>query len=110
LVYAKELEGKSKLLSYRRVSELLREIKQAGFLTSKTGSSGRYGFGSQYRLTISPEMTLRPYPRLFERCKKMRDDYYNLKNNPDIKYVRDYRLKFDKYLAEKEWAERFGWD
>ena len=108
--YAKELEGKSKLLSYRRVSELLREIKQAGFLTSKTGSSGRHGFGSQYRLTISPEMTLRRYPRLFERCKKMRDDYYNLKNNPDIKYVRDYRLKFDKYLAEKEWAERFGWD
>jgi len=108
--YAKELKGKSKLLSYRRVSELLREIKQAGFLTSSTASSGRHGYGTQYRLTIAPELILKLYPRLFERCKKMKEDYYNLKNNPDIKYERDYRLKFDKYEAEKKYAEYFGWD
>jgi len=108
--YAQQIRNKCKPLSYRRISELLGEIEQAGFLDSATRSYGRHGFGTQYRLKISPEMIIKYFPDVFEKCKKMKEDYYNLKNNPENKYVRDVGLKFDKYEAEKGWAEHFGWD
>lgn len=48
-------EGK-KPLTNRRVSELLTELVNTGLATSQTLSSGRRGYGTQYRLTVSPEI------------------------------------------------------
>jgi archaeal cell division control protein 6 len=44
----------STLVKYRRVSEIIREIETAGFLVSRVGSTGRHGYGKQYRLQVSP--------------------------------------------------------
>jgi len=44
-----------KPLMYRRVSELLTELENTGLVTSQTGSRGRRGYGSQYKLTAPPE-------------------------------------------------------
>lgn len=44
----------SNLLKYRRVSEIIREIENTGFLESRVGSTGRPGYGKQHRLKISP--------------------------------------------------------
>ncbi|MGI0049565.1 MAG: Cdc6/Cdc18 family protein, partial [Nitrososphaera sp.] len=43
-------------LTYRRVSELLIELENSGFAVSQTSSKGRHGYGTQYRLTVSPEI------------------------------------------------------
>jgi len=46
----------TKPLSYRRVSELLTELENTGLAVSQTSSKGRHGYGTQYKLTVSPEM------------------------------------------------------
>lgn len=46
----------TKLLSYRRVSELLKELENVGLAVSKTSSRGRYGYGNQHKLKIAPEV------------------------------------------------------
>jgi len=43
-------------LSYRRVSELLVELENTGLVVSQTGSKGRHGYGSQYKLLQAPEI------------------------------------------------------
>ena len=45
---------KTKPLSYRRVTDLLVELKNSGLLISKTQSRGRGGYGTEYRLCFSP--------------------------------------------------------
>ncbi|MGI0087336.1 MAG: Cdc6/Cdc18 family protein [Nitrosotalea sp.] len=47
------LDG-ANLLTYRRVSEIIREIENTGFLISQESSRGRRGYGKQYKLTVSP--------------------------------------------------------
>jgi|SRR5581483_5403718 len=54
--YCGLLQKGTKPLSYRRVSELLTELENTGLVSSQTLSKGRHGYGSQYRLTVSPEM------------------------------------------------------
>lgn len=95
-------------LSYRRISDLLNELEQAGIVMSSTRSHGRYGYGKKYQLTIPPETIGLMSPELFEKWKIMKEKYYNLKNNPDLKYNRDYRLKFDRFEGLKEYRKTFG--
>lgn len=54
--YAKLLSKGTKPLSYRRVSDLLAELENSGLVVSQTGSKGRHGYGTQYKLVVSPEM------------------------------------------------------
>lgn len=54
--YCGLLQKGVKPLSYRRVSELLTELENTGLVVSQTLSKGRHGYGSQYRLAVSPEM------------------------------------------------------
>ncbi len=54
--YCSILEKGKKPLSYRRVSELLTELENTGLVLSQTSSKGRHGYGTQYKLVISPEM------------------------------------------------------
>ena len=42
-------------LTYRRIAELLTELENMGLVTSHTGSKGRKGYGTQYKLVVPPE-------------------------------------------------------
>ena len=53
--YRMILRKEAKPLTYRRVSELLVELQNTGIAMSQTASSGRHGYGTQYRLAVSPE-------------------------------------------------------
>jgi len=53
--YAKILSKDTKQLTYRRISEFLIELQNTGILTSQTGSKGRHGYGTQFKLLVSPE-------------------------------------------------------
>jgi archaeal cell division control protein 6 len=46
----------SKQLTYRRFSELLTELENMGLVVSHTSSKGRRGYGTQYKLVVSPEI------------------------------------------------------
>jgi cell division control protein 6 len=54
--YCTIIPKETKPLTYRRVSELLNEVENTGLAVSQTSSRGRHGYGTQYKLTISPEM------------------------------------------------------
>ncbi|MGI0047070.1 MAG: Cdc6/Cdc18 family protein [Nitrosotalea sp.] len=45
----------AKPLGERRASEILTEIKNSGLVISQTASHGRGGYGTSYKLTVSPE-------------------------------------------------------
>lgn len=47
-------------LSYRRVSDLLKDLENMGIVISRTGSKGRYGYGNEYKLTLPAEI-IGPY-------------------------------------------------
>ena len=53
--YKMLLDDKTKPLTYRRVSDLLSELKESGLAVSTTGSRGRHGYGTQYKLLVEPE-------------------------------------------------------
>ena len=53
--YCKIIAKDTKPLTYRRVSELLVELENTGLVVSQTSSKGRHGYGTQYKLTVSPE-------------------------------------------------------
>lgn len=54
--YDKVWRDHAKPLTYRRVSEIIREIEGAGLLISQESSKGRHGYGKQYKLVISPNV------------------------------------------------------
>lgn len=54
--YDKVWRDNAKPLTYRRVSEIIREIEGAGLLISQESSKGRHGYGKQYKLVISPNV------------------------------------------------------
>lgn len=54
--YQKILGDREKPLSYRRISELLVDLSNSGITVSQTSSKGRHGYGTQFKLTIPPEM------------------------------------------------------
>lgn len=54
--YRTILAKDAKPLGYRRVSELLTELENTGLVISQTSSHGRHGYGTQYKLGVSPGM------------------------------------------------------
>ncbi len=105
----KKLLAKEKMpLTYRRIFDLLNELEQAGIVISSTESRGRYGFGKQFQLTIPPEIIGLRDPEQFEKWKDMKENYYDLQNNPDLKYNRNYRLRFDRFEGQKDFLKFFG--
>jgi len=43
-------------VSYRRFSELLKDLENTGIITSKTGSRGQKGYRSEFSLIVDPEI------------------------------------------------------
>ena len=58
--YKEMLEKNIKPLSYRRIADLLVELKNTGLISSRTISRGRAGYGTEYRLCFAPHM-IGPY-------------------------------------------------
>ncbi|HSB57678.1 MAG TPA: AAA family ATPase [Nitrosopumilaceae archaeon] len=54
--YCKIVQKDTKPLGYRRISELLIELENTGLVVSQTGSKGRHGYGTQYKLVVSPDV------------------------------------------------------
>ncbi len=54
--YSKMMAEGTKPLSYRRIVDLLVELENTGLVISRTLSRGRYGYGTEYKLKLSPEM------------------------------------------------------
>ena len=50
--YAKYLD--SEPVSYRRCSELLKDLENTGLVVSKTGSKGQKGYSSEFQLVMDP--------------------------------------------------------
>ncbi|MDF2430367.1 MAG: hypothetical protein OPY05_07245 [Nitrosopumilus sp.] len=50
--YAKYLD--SEPVSYRRCSELLKDLENTGILVSRAYSRGRGGYGKEYKLKVDP--------------------------------------------------------
>ena len=50
------ISNDGKQLTYRRFSELLTELENMGLVVSHTSSKGRHGYGTQYKLVVSPEI------------------------------------------------------
>jgi archaeal cell division control protein 6 len=53
--YTLILKENIKPLTYRRIAELLTELENMGLVISHTSSKGRRGYGTQYKLVVSPE-------------------------------------------------------
>lgn len=90
-------------LSYRRISDLLVELKNTGLVHSRTISRGRAGYGTEYRLLFSPHM-VGPYvgKEWWDRVvsKKLRKDTANAlldRLKPRSRRQSSYNSIFKKY-------------
>lgn len=53
--YKTMLQKDTRPLSYRRFSEILKDLENTGLITSHTRSSGRKGYGSEFKLNVLPD-------------------------------------------------------
>lgn len=104
--YCRFLKEDEKSLSYRRISDLLSELEQAGFVISRTESKGRHGYGKQYRMTYPPEPILQTDPEKFKEYKGIKKEYYDLTHDP--KYKGSFHLKWERFYNEKKWRWYVG--
>ncbi|QLH04207.1 hypothetical protein C5F49_01935 [Nitrosopumilus oxyclinae] len=107
-VYSNVLPEDKKNLGYRRVSDLLNELAQAGILESSTKTLGRYGSGKMYRLKFPADIIGKYFPEKFVLWEQMKNEYYSVNHDPDVKYNRDPRLKFDRFEGIKKYQELLG--
>jgi cell division control protein 6 len=54
--YTKIISKDLKALLYRRMVDLLVEVENSGLVTSRTLSRGRGGYGTEYRMKVSPDI------------------------------------------------------
>lgn len=54
--YQSLLQKETKPLTYRRFSEILKDLENTGLISSQTGSRGRGGYGSRFKLNNTPEL------------------------------------------------------
>ena len=74
--YEMILDKESKPLTYRRVSELLVELQNTGIAVSQTASKGRHGYGTQYRLAVSPEsIGMAVSPKWWESLRERKEAF-----------------------------------
>lgn len=111
--YRSITEGEQKLLSPRRISELLKELENAGLLVSQTSSKGRYGYGTQYKLTISPETIEIFNPDMLKNWQENKKKYYDLTHEPNFGSSASMATrvgKISRFEGEKSWRKYVGID
>ena len=85
--YTEIVSKDDKPLSYRRVSDLLVELENSGLVISRAYSSGRNGYGKEYKLKVSPEL-IGP-----EIGKEYYESLVNRKKFMDMQKANQKRLK-----------------
>jgi len=110
------LQKETKPLGYRRVSELLTELENTGLVVSQTSSKGRHGYGTQYKLVVSPEMIgMTTFPEFWKSIVKRKSEQeYSLKlsnlgSSNRSPYLKNLRSTLDD-LTQSEWNEYVGID
>ena len=95
---------KTKPVSYRRFSELLKDLENTGLLESHTGSKGQKGYSTEFKLVVQPEIV---GPALFEKywnenvVKKKKDWDSPLKSGKVSKTIPMYGL-YMKMIDEQK--------
>jgi archaeal cell division control protein 6 len=97
--------GNTNPLTYRRVSELLTDLGNMGLVISQTGSKGRYGYGSEYRLVVPPEgigkVCFRP--DWWESIVSMKKEH-----NEEIKFRNIYKAPMIPNRKSSKLPEKFN--
>lgn len=97
-----------KPVGYRRVAELLNELENTGFTVSQTGSKGKYGYGTQHKLTIDPEIMIKTiYPEIWENLVANKKQFDEVLHGPKL-YSRDAKAQWDRFDSKKEWEKFVG--
>lgn len=97
-----------KPVGYRRVAELLNELENTGFTVSQTGSKGKYGYGTQHKLTIDPEIMIKSiYPAIWENLVANKTKFDEILHGPKP-YSRDAKSQWDRFDSKKEWEKFVG--
>ena len=99
----------TKPLTYRRVSEILREMERMGLVISQTRSRGRQGYGTQYKLEISPHAVGRKLNANWwegvlssVKAHEQMMAYLKKHDNDDMPEEQKNKLKLRKVIDEKE--------
>ncbi len=115
--YKKYVGKDKKPLSYRRVVDLLVEIKNSGLVESRTLSKGRGGYGTEYKLKISPDMVgpqvnEKWWSEMVSNKKAYEADVKYRRSLRDLSTSNSYRLlrKQVDSLSEKSWNKKLGLD
>ncbi len=97
--------GNSNPLTYRRVSELLTELENMGLVISQTGSRGRYGYGSEYRLVVPPGEIGKVcfHPDWWESIVSMKKEH-----NEEIKFRNIYKAPMIPNRKSSKLPEKYN--
>lgn len=81
--YKELLDKDTKPLTYRRISGLLAELKNSGLAVDQTSSKGRHGYGTQYKLTVSPELIgTTCFAQWWDGLVKRKNDHESQESSP----------------------------
>jgi len=115
--YKKYVEKNTEPLSYRRIADLLVEIKNSGLVESRTISKGRGGYGTEYKLKISPDMVgpqvnEKWWNELVSNKKAHKADVKYRKSLSDLSSSSSYKLlrKSLDRQSEENWNKKLGLD
>lgn len=108
--YRRITEKEKKPLSYRRISELLNELENTGLTVSQTSSKGRHGYGTQYKLTIPPDIAGILNSDMLKSWQENKAKYYNLTHEPKSGSSAGMRSKLNRLEGEKNWRKYVGID
>jgi len=115
--YKKYVGKNTEPLSYRRVADLLVEIKNSGLVESRTISKGRGGYGTEYKLKISPDMVgpqvnEKWWNELVSNKKAHEADVKYRKSLSDLSSSSGYKLLIKSLdrRSEENWNKKLGLD
>lgn len=91
--YQQIISSDTRQISYRRFSEMLVELVNSGIAVSKTESRGRHGYGSQFKLSVDPDLIGNScfpdwWPSVVESKKKKDDAIRRMKALKSLSFGR----------------------
>lgn len=110
------LPKETKPLGYRRISELLTELENTGLVVAQTSSKGRHGYGTQYKLVVSPEIVgMATFPEFWKEIVKRKAAHeYSLRlgnvgGSTRSSSLKNLRSALDD-LTQRSWDQYVGLD
>lgn len=93
------------MISYRRFSDILRELEQSGICSSRTSSKGRHGYNTEYILAIPAETVKFLNKELWEDWTHIKANRFCMKNG----FYQAYGTEPEKrWVDAKQWAKYLG--